>query len=347
MIRLFNADSVSFATNGEAVLKPLRAVVTEKDNGDYYLDLQTDLKYVDLIVQDAIVVVPTPRGNQPFRISNPIKNGRKIKAKCWHVSYDSRRLLIADSYVVNKNGIAALQHLNAATDTTSPFTMASDITRINSFRCVRKSLWEALQTVLERWGGHLVRDGFTISLMDSIAADHGAVIRYGKNLVELESSENWDNVVTKLLPVGKDGILLNEQSGSASIYIVASGVSYAVPYTRTLTFKQDHIDPEQYDTDAAYKAALIRDLDDQATTYVTAHKVPEINYTLSAHLDKVTGIGDVILVQDPRLNISLLTQVTAYAYDAIAGRFTSLEFGNHKRTLSGLIPDIVNKAKEV
>jgi phage minor structural protein len=346
MIRLFHSTDRDFATNGDAILKPLLARVREQDNSDFYLDLELPLDHIDLVTQDAIVVAPTPFGDQPFRINNPIRSGRRIKTRAWHVSYDSRRLLIADSYVVDKDCAGALQHLNNATDTVSPFRVDSDVTVVNSFRCVRKSLWEALQTVLERWGGHLVRDGFNIQIVSSRAVDNGAVIRYGKNLIELTSTETWDATVTKLLPVGQDGLLLNAADGSNSIYVVAD-VSYDQPYTRSVSFDQSHISQDDYPTEQAYTAALVRDLGDQAEAYVAAHKVPEINYTLAAHLDYVTGIGDVIKVVDSRLGIELLTEVTAYEYDAISKRFVSLEFGNHKRTLSGLIPDIAKKAKEV
>ena len=225
MIRLYQADERSYtANNGDVILKPILALVRCEDNGAFTLDLETDLTYADWLVQDAIVVVPTPDGDQPFRLNNPVKTGRKIKIKAKHVSYDAERLLIADSYVVSKNCQEAMQHLNAATDATSPFTMSSDITAVNSYRCVRKSLWEALKVVLERWGGHLKRDGFTISILSSLEKDNGAVIRTGKNLKELTQTENWDNVCTKLLPVGKDGTLRVIAVMDAELQVALPGV---------------------------------------------------------------------------------------------------------------------------
>ena len=346
MIRLYRADERSFsANNGDVILKPTVALVRCEDNGTYELQLETDLTYSSWLIPDKIVVVPTPDGEQPFRLNNPVKTGKKIKVTAKHVSYDSERLIIADSYVVSKNCQQAIRHLNAATDTTSPFTMASDITDVNSYRCVRKSLWEALQVVLERWGGHLKRNGFTISILASLEKDNGAEIRTGKNLKELTQTENWDNVCTKILPVGKDGTLLNLVDASADIYLTGS-VSYAVPYTRTIPFDQDHIERDSYQSDADYNAALVADLRSQAAAYLGDHSLPEINYTLDAALDKVDGLGDVIRVTDTRLGLELLTQVTAYEYDCIQRKITSLEFGNHRKALSGLIPDILKKAKE-
>ena len=35
-------------------------------------------------------------------------------------------------------------------------------------------------------------------------------IRYAKNLKQINCVYNWDKVVTKLMPVGKDGLLLDD-----------------------------------------------------------------------------------------------------------------------------------------
>lgn len=223
MIRLFSSNDKTFATNGDIVIKPLKAKIHKEDNGSFYLDLETSLDYVDDLTANRIIVANTPQGEQAFRITNVEHTRKKISAKCYHVFYDSQNYLISDSYVVDKNCNDALDHLNNATDNTSPFTTVSDITEINSFRCVRKSLYEAIQTVLERWGGHLVRDNYTIAIMNAIGKDNGVVVRYAKNLKEINCEYNWDNVVTKLMPVGKDGLLLDK-----SIFIAIHNMTYHI-----------------------------------------------------------------------------------------------------------------------
>ena len=75
-----------------------------------------------------------------------------------------------------------MEHLNNATEPVSPFSMSSDIASVGSYRCVRKSLYEALEVVRERWGGHLIRDNFSIGLNSTIGTDTQAVIRYRKKL---------------------------------------------------------------------------------------------------------------------------------------------------------------------
>jgi phage minor structural protein len=345
MIRLFSSNDKTFTTNGDIVIKPLKAKVHKEDNGSFYLDLETSLDYVDDLIENRIIVANTPQGEQAFRITNVEQTRKKISAKCYHVFYDSQNYLIADSYVVDKNCNDALDHLNNATDNTSPFTTLSDVTRINSFRCVRKSLYEAIQTILERWGGHLVRDNYTIAIRNAIGKDNGVVVRYAKNLKEINCEYNWDNVVTKLMPVGKDGLLLDEK-------YIYSNTQYDIPYTKCVSFEQNGIDEEDYkDSDgnlneASYKNALMNDLRSQAQDYVNANCKPSVNYKLKANLEKITDVGDTIVVKDERLGLDITTNVIAYDYDCILERYTELEFGNFKQKLSNLVESITSSTQQ-
>lgn len=341
MIRVFGATDKIFTSNGDAVIRPLKAKVHKEDNGDYYLDLETGLDYIDYVVANNIVVADTPQGAQAFRIGNPTKTKNKISARAYHVFYDSKNYLIQDSYVVDKDCNDALDHLNSATEPESPFTVISDVAVVDSYRCVRTSLYEAIQTVVERWGGHLVRDNFGIEIRTAIGADNGVTVQYAKNLREITCDENWDNVVTQLLPVGKDGILLNEVDPEADLYVY-SDTQYEIPFTKTVSFDQSNVDQEEYSDEAAYTAALVEDLFTQAQAYVNDNCIPQINYTLKANLETITDIGDTVQVKDSRLGVNLLTNVISYDYDCILGKYTEIEFGNFKQTISGFANNITS-----
>ncbi len=338
MIKLFGQTDTDFTSNGDVVIVPLRAVVHKEDNGDYYLDLTTSLKYVNDLTEGRILLVPTPQGEQAFRVGNVQKTKNKIITKCWHVFFDSKNYLIDDSYVVEKTCNDALDHLNNATEPQSEFTTLSDVQTVNSFRCVRKSLYEAIQTVIERWGGHLVRDNFNIQIRQSIGQDNGVVVRYAKNLKEITCDENWDNVVTQLMPVGQDGLLLEDN-------YVYSDITYDLPYTKTVSFEQN-IDQDNYKDasgnldEEAYTEALRADLFAQAQAYVQANSVPQVNYTLQANLEKITDIGDTVVVKDERLGIDITTNVISFDYDVILDKYIQIEFGNFKKTLSNLMSNI-------
>jgi phage minor structural protein len=185
MIKLFGATDTTFATNGDLVIIPTFANVHKEDNGEFYLELETDIEYVEELTSGRIIVANTPQGDQAFRISSADLTRSKIKIKALHLFYDSANYLIKDSYVQGKNCNYAIDHLNDATDRESPFTVWSDVSTIASYRCVRTSLCEAIQNVIERWGGHLVRDNWTINIYNTIGADNGVTVRYKKNLKEI------------------------------------------------------------------------------------------------------------------------------------------------------------------
>ena len=351
MIKLFDATDKIYTSNGNKIILPTKAKVHKEDNGDFYINVDAPLSYIDDLVPNSILVANTPQGDQPFRITNVENTRSKIKVKAYHVFYDSENYLIQDSYVVDKNCNDALDHLNNSTDNTSPFTTISDITKIASYRCIRKSLYEAIQVLLERYGGHLYRDNWTIGIKNSIGQDNGVTIRYGKNLKDIKATYNWDNVCTKLLPVGKDGLLLNATDPTASVYL-SSTTQYEIPYTKSVNFDQSNIVEDDYKDDQgvldedAYKQALVNDLAEQGQNYLATNSVPVVNYTLSANVEKVSDIGDTIQVTDEKLGINILTNIISFEYDCILDKYTQIEFGNFTPTLSGLMNNISSQTQQ-
>lgn len=338
MLKIFSDTDRIFDSNGDAVLNSVRAKVHKEDGGEFYLDIESNLSYIDYLVAGNIIVAPTPQGEQAFRITNPVKTNHKISVRAPHVFYDSLNYLIEDSYVVDNDCNYALDHLNSATEPQSAFTTVSDVTTVNSLRCVRKSLCEAVFDVLERWGGHLVRNNFQIEIRAAVGADNGVTVQFRKNLKDISCQEDWDDVVTKLLPVGYNGLMLPE------VY-VESAIQYDIPYTKTVSFSQDVAEDDYIDDNGdldeeAYQAALIDDLRQQAEAYVEQNSVPRINYTLKANLEKITDVGDTVQVYDERLGINILTNVISYDYDCILGQYTEIEFGNFQPKLSDLISNV-------
>ena len=332
MLRVFSPSDTDFTSNGDVVIQATLAVVHKTDNGDYYLELQCGLEYVDFVKSENIIVAPTPQGAQAFRIENVELTRTKISVKAWHKFYDSKNYLIADSYVVDKNCNDALDHLNNATDTVSPFTTLSDVQTVASYRCVRKSLYEAINTVLERWGGHLVRDNNSIQIRQSIGSDNGVTIQYRKNLKDISVSYDWSGVCTKLLPVGKDGFTID---------YVYSQQQYDVPYTKTVSFEQD-INSEDYEDEDQYQTALRDDLTAQAQKYLETSQYPAINYTLNANMERITDIGDTVVVFDERLGVNITTHVLSFEYDCIQERYIQVQFGTASATLSDLMNTVTS-----
>ena len=345
MIKLFGINDTTFITNGDKIIQPTYAVIHKEDNGDYYLDLETTLDYVDDLTSNRIIVANTPTGEQAFRIRDIEKRKHKLVLKAWHISYDTQNYVIQDSYVVDKDCNQAMDYLNNATDNESPFTTASNITTIKSYRCVRRSLFEAFSTIRERWGGHFVRDNWQFKIMNSIGQDNGVVVRYAKNLKDITVQYDWNNVVTKILPVGNDGLLLDE-------VFLYSEQQYDIPYTKVVHFDQD-VNVDDYRDESgdinedAYNQALKTDLYNQAYLYLQEHHIPQVNYELNANLEKITDVGDTIQVIDERLGLNLTTNLISYDYNCILEKYVTLEFGNFTKEISDLTSYINTQTSQI
>lgn len=341
MIKVFQASDTTFSSNGDKVLQPLKAVIYKEDNGDYYLDLEVSIKDAEWIVNDNIIRADVPAawgGAQNFRVYNPYKKKDRITCRCKHVYFDAGKYLIPDSYVVDKNCNDALDHLNTGCETPTPFTTFSNISKIGSYRCVRKSFLEAISEVINRWGGHLVRDNYSISVKSNIGADNGVVVAYGKNITDITAEEDWSSVTTKIMPVGKDGLLLPE------IYLYAD-VTYSTPYTRAVTFSQD-IEKDDGESDEDYNGRLITDLRTQAQAFIDENQYPKINYSVKADISKITDVGDTIEVKHEPLGINVITHVISVKWDCIQERFTEVNFGNFANKLSNLIGSVSQESSD-
>ena len=253
MIRVYDSNERLFNHNGIKAINPLLADVKKTDNGDYYTELKDYVENLEYYQKGLIVRIPTPWGVQGFRCDNPVIKNKKIECKAWHLSYDSKNYIIKDANAVDKNCNDALAHFNSATDIESPFTTISDITKVISTRAVRKSLYDVYELLIssDKYGGHWVRDNFTLGIRANIGEDRGVVLAQNKNITDMQISENWDDVCTKLLAYTTDGdvaILLDET------YVSLNEEMYDIPYTKVLKFenpykKEDYATEEEFIAD--------------------------------------------------------------------------------------------------
>ena len=344
LIKVYDSVEKTFATNGIKTLHPLLAEVTKKDNGDYYLELRDTLDNLDYYQKGMIIRCITPWGVQGFRCDNPIINNKRSECKAWHLSYDSKNYIIKDAYAVDKNCNDALNHFNSSTDKTSPFTCVSDIAKIVSTRAVRKTLFEVYEWLItdEKYGGHWYRDNWNLSIKSSIGEDRGVVLAQNKNITDLKISENWDDVCTKILPYTTDGenaILLDDT------YVEVGEELYDLPYSKVIKF-ENQLKQEDYETYDAFLLATKTWLEAQANSYLQENKFPKINYSVSAKIDNISDVGDVIHVKHPKCKVDITTNVIGITYDVNRDKYIKIEFGNFKKEIKNLAQEISETVKK-
>ena len=344
MIRVYDSNEKLFNNNGIKILHPLMAEIYKKDNSDYYVELEDTIDNLEYYQKEMIIRIPTPWGIQGFRCDNPKRKNHRIKCKAWHLSYDAKNYIIKDAYSVDKNCNNALEHFNKATDRISPFSTISDITTILSMRGVRKTLFDIYTEMIsaDKYGGHWYRDNFTLGIKQKIGEDRGVVLAQNKNITDIEVSEEWDNVCTKILPYTTDGEVAIELE---EVYVELQEEIYDTTYAKTIKFDNVYA-KEDFETEEAFLTATKAWLRTQAEKYIEENKLPKINYSVSAEIDNVSDVGDIIYVKHPKCKVDITTEVISVVYDAIRQKYKKIEFGNFKKEIKNLSQEITAEANK-
>ena len=339
MIRVYDATEKLFDNNGIKTLHPLFAEITKVDNGDYYIELEDVIDNLDYYQKGLIVRVATPWSDEPqgFRCDNPLIKNNRVTCKAWHLFYDSENYIINNAEATDKNCNDALNHYNDNTDSLSPFTVSSDITTPLTTKANKKSLYAVFSELLNEYGGHWYRDNFTFKINTSIGQDRGVVLAYNKNITDIKVEENWDNVCTKILPY----VVVDEEEITLDEPYIEGSVAYDIPYTKAVEFKCEDENPPT--TKELWKQWL----HGEALKYLEENKAPKVNYSVSAKIDNVSDVGDIIVVKHPKSKVALNTvdintTVISIKYDAILQRYKTIEFGNFTKQIKNITNEIVS-----
>ena len=340
MIKIYDATERLFNHNGIKTVQPLFAEITKADNSDYYIELEDVLDNLEYYQKGLIVRVPTPWEEQGFRCDNPTIQNDRVLCKAWHLSYDSKNYVINSATATEMTCNDALNYYNGKTDTTSPFTVISDISLSKTTAMEKVTLFDVFTALVGTYDGHWYRNNFDFGIRSSIGEDRGVVLAYNKNISDIKVTENWDNVCTKLLPYIKDGdstITLDDNP-----YVELNDNPYTIPYTKVVEFKYEakegEVAPASNDERKEWLYA-------QAVEYLEANKYPKVNCSVSAKLDNVSDVGDTIYVKHPKITGKIPTNVVSVKYDVISGKYTSIEFGNFKKEFKNLTKEVATLAQ--
>lgn len=363
MISVHNRVAKTFTTNGLAVLdrEIIDPVVSEELGSHFMLSFSypADGSAAKHLRLENIVAAPVPsvEDRQGFRITEVVTTlDGMLEVTAHHVFYDLAANLIADTYVVNKTAADALKHLLNAANNTHGFTAtSSDNVSRASARIVRQPLAAAIldtkadNSFISRWGGELTFDNWHIHHTPRRGANHGVVIRDRKNLTGYESSQDYTTIVTRILPVGYDGLLLPE------LYVDSPRIGdYVAPRIKVIRYGQvkaikDADKPREDELPLAQAHARLREL--AKAEFSSCHvDQPHCAYKISfvdlastkeyegfCDLETVT-LGDTVTVRHDDLNVALTARVVAYDYNPLAGEYISIELGS----VAGKFTDITH-----
>lgn len=364
MIQLFEKDATSFERMGIAVLKPVSCIVHEEKNGDFSLEMVVS-EDDELCKEERIVYAPTPKnGNQPFRIYDvETQIGAEKRVKARHIFYDLLDNFLEDVRPTG-NGAFALQRLLNETQYPSGFTGTSDIETSATAYWEMKNPVEALigtdeNSFVNRWGGVIDRDKFTVTMRKNGGRENAVRIRYGKNLESCGLHCNYENIVTRIMPTGlkADGQTLLKLPEK---YVDSEHLNdYNAPKVLRVHYSNIKVGENEgdYKTEteacAALRAAAKAEFENGADLPEITGSISVVDLRQTREYEAVKALEtiypfDTLEVELPADNgtMSLVSvNMQAYDYDCTTERYTKITIGE-QNYVGDLVKTVLKKVSD-
>lgn len=340
MIEIYLKTNTNYDKNGDITLDPTSCTYKESEKEltlEHFLDEEGRWKYINF---ENVIAAEENGKKKLYRIYNVVRSLYSVTAYARPIFYGLIDKVLLDVRPTNKIGKEALDIILADTG----FTGHSNISTSNTAYYVRKNIVEALlgdeeNSFINRWGGEFYCENFDVYINDRIGADNGVRVEFGYNLNEIEEDVNIEEVVTRIIPTGYDGIMLDGETPWVDSPLINK---YTQPKMRVIEFsdvkvKENSDDEEGFDTIEEARAELIRqcnllyenDIDKPAVNYkidminlanTTAYK----DFKMLVEVNK----GDTVTCYIKHLDMDVKARVIDYERDLITGEYTSIELGN-------------------
>lgn len=390
MIRLFNQDETNFQHNKYILNEATKCDVTEYLNDTFEINLEypiNDKKGISqLLTTNAIVKAPVgdDREDQLFVIRQPkqsiSKTSRLVSAYGQAIAIDrlSENIVPYASIVSNrKDAIASILNNTLYThnftvgnkDTNTTVGAAFKVTRVNPISAImgNDEATDDNSTIANEFGGDIIFDNFTIDVVDQRGEDNNIIIAYKKNITGVEMQVDDMDIITDIIPVGKDvegnPLLLPEYHIQSSYFN-----NYPHPYVSTTDVDIQVVEPETDEDGVVSNADDVMTIEQcytkmrEAAAYMyNSQKVDQLNFTLTVNfvqlentleyenytsLQRVKQVGDYVTIKHGPLGLNLKGRVNKIVWDCLnlnkktkKPKIKEIEIGFTKKTLSDIISE--------
>lgn len=345
---LFPPTATEFKTQGLGALSDaISCYVTEERNGEYELEMQypiDGIHFAAIADRCILLAIPSPyRLPQPFRVyrtTKPLNGVCTIYAR--HISYDLSGIPL--NPFTASNAPEAMSGLSANAAILSGFAFWTDKSTAANFAVAvpsstRSVLGGQAGSILDAYGGEYEWDNFTVKLHNQRGNDNGVIIRYGKNLTDLEQERNISGVLTGIYPywADADGNLV-----TCDPKIINAPGKYDFVSVAPVDFSHDF---DEKPTPEQLKA--------RAESYVTANKIgiPKVSikagfvqleqteeYKDLALLEKC-DLCDIVTVQFEKLGVNAKAEIVKIVTDVLLERYDFVEIGDARTSIADTISD--------
>lgn len=353
MIQVYSPTNTEYEKNGDMTLFPKEALVQVVLNGSWGatlyhpIDKENRWKYLE---EEAVVKMPSFNGDQLFRIRKAVKKDSGIACTMEPIFYDSiGDCFLEDIRPTQKNGQEALDIMLAPN---AKYSAESDITKTSTAYYEYKNFMEALngdidQSFINRWGGEILFDNYTVKVNEKVGGDYGVEVLYGKNIKKDGFTEEVDtrDVITRIYPVAFNGRKLSAGFVDSENIDKYPTVRAKVIKFETVKMEEDIIEGTEEEgvtvcsTQEELDEALLAKCQEQFEAGIDKPKV-----TISADmvllqnttqyedykvLEEVS-LGDTIHCRHSKLGIVTDARVIELEYDSIRKKVTSVVLGDYK-----------------
>ena len=201
------------------------------------------------------------------------------------------------------------------------------------------------------WGAELVRDNYDFFLLRDAGLNRGVRIEYAKNLLGVSCEVDASDVVTRIVPVGKDksgkDLLLAPGSYNVdgTVYTIAADQTW-IDSPRALLYPSPHVQALECSascketktvTKTMVRVRMIREalaaLANDADLPKVSLKVEFLSLGDTEEYAQYRSLEDVFLydrvrVKHPGIQLDVLTEVSRVEFDCLNEKFRSIELGS-------------------
>lgn len=371
MIQIYTPSNTDYSKNGDQTLFHVSASVHAILNGAWEAEITHPIdadgrwKY---ITEEAVIKMPSFNGDQLFRVKTAQKQDSGVTATLEPIFYDSMGdCWLSDVRPTGKNGQDALDIMLAPN---SKYSGLSNITRAATAYYQNMNFMQALngdidQSFINRWGGEILFDNFTVIVNDRVGGDYGIELRYGKNIPQDGMSYEVDtrDVVTRIYPQAYNGYKMtgNGYVDSPLINNYPTVKAVAMSFENVKMRDDAQEDDEENgviicDTQEELDAALTQQCEakydagiDKPTVTISADMVLLQNteqYKDIKTLEAVS-LGDTIHCINTHLDIITDARVIEIEFDAVRKKVSSVVIGDFKQQYFDGLTDSAQKIDSV
>ena len=369
MIQIYKADNTAYDKNGDMSLTPSSASVHVILNGSWEANIEHPVdedgrwRY---IVEGAVVKMPSFNGEQLFRVKKKEKSDSGVTVTMEPIFYDAKDdCWLTDIRPTEKDGQQALDIITAPN---KKYTGRSNITVISTAYYEYMNLMEAINgnndnSFINRWGGEILFDNFTVVIDEQIGGDYGVDLRYGKNLPVDGLTDEVDirDVVTRIYPKAYNGYTMSDDG-----YVDSPLINhYPTVKCATMTFEDVKMradaqeDDEENgivvcDTQEELDVALTEKCQDQYNGGVDKPKVTisadmvllkDTEQYVEYQMLEDVSLGDTIHCHNQHLDITTDARVVELEYNSILKKVDSVVLGDFQYNFFDDVTSMVNRVE--